>query len=174
MFDTFKALKKVVKIQQKQTELIKVQNALSKLEKINRKNEGKIQEKIVSLEKEIESLTGTSRPTRKQGVKVEEKTQEIFSGNSQTEKVLQKSVTLFISKDDTRKNRLAILNAYKKYQVSVSIVASRGKDNFVKPTEKANSDKFNEATKALEQKLNGYGVRITGFERIYNQGGKTL
>lgn len=87
---------------------------------------------------------------------------------------LQKSVTLFISKDDTRKNRLAILNAYKKYQVSVSIVASKGKDNFVRPTEKANSDKFNEVTKTLEQKLNSYGVRITGFERIYNQGGKTL
>lgn len=89
-------------------------------------------------------------------------------------KALQKSVTLFISKDDTRKNRLAILNAYKKYQVSVSIVASKGKDNFVRPTEKANSDKFNEVTKTLEQKLNNYGVRITGFERIYNQGGKTL
>ena len=89
-------------------------------------------------------------------------------------KTLQKSVTLFISKDDTRKNRLAILKAYKKYQVSVSIVPSKGKDNFVRPTEKANSDKFNEVTKTLEQKLNGYGVRITGFERIYNQGGKTL
>ena len=83
MFDTFKALKKVVKIQARKTELIKVQNALNKLEKINRKNEGKIQEKIVSLEKEIETLTGTTRPTRKQGVKVEEKTQQIFSGNSQ-------------------------------------------------------------------------------------------
>jgi len=90
------------------------------------------------------------------------------------EKVMQKSVTLFISKEATRKNRLAILNAYKKYSVSVSIVASRGKDNFIKPAEKANSDKFNEVTKALEQKLNGYGVKITGFERIYNQGGQTL
>jgi hypothetical protein len=174
MFETFKALKKVVKIQARKTELNKVQNALSKLEKINRKNEGKIQEKIISLEKEIESLTGTPRPTRKQGVKIEEKTEQIFSGNSQTEKVLQKSVTLFISKDDTRKNRLAILNAYKKYQVSVSIVASRGKDNFVRPAEKANSDKFNEVTKTLETKLIGYGVKITGFDRKYNQGGKTL
>jgi len=91
-----------------------------------------------------------------------------------TEKVLQKSVTLFISPKDTKKNRLAILNAYKKYQVSVSIVASRGRDYFVKPTKTENSDKFNEVTKTLEPKLNGYGVRITGFERIYNQGGKTL
>jgi len=90
------------------------------------------------------------------------------------EKVMQKSVTLFISKEATKKNRLAILNAYKKYNVGVSIVASRGKDNFIKPAEKTNSDKFNEATKALEQKLNGYGVKITGFERIYNQGGQTL
>ena len=49
--DTYKAFRKLVKIQQKQTELSKTQNALSKLEKINRKNEGKIQEKIVSLEK---------------------------------------------------------------------------------------------------------------------------
>jgi hypothetical protein len=190
MFDTYKAFRKLVKIQQKQTELNKKQNELSKLEKINRKNEEKIQEKIISLEKEIESLTGTPRPTRKQGVKIEEKTQQIFSGNSQTkeenplfakmqekmnkEKVMQKSVTLFISKEATRKNRLAILNAYKKYNVGVSIVASRGKDNYIRPTEKANSDKFNEVTKTLEQKLNGYGVKITGFERIYNQGGKTL
>ena len=90
------------------------------------------------------------------------------------EKVMQKSVTLFISKEATKKNRLAILNAYKKYNVGVSIVASRGKDNFIKPAEKTNSDKFNEATKALEQKLNGYGVKITGFERMYNQGGQTL
>ena len=190
MFETYKAFRKVVKIQARKTELIKVQNALNKLEKINRKNEEKIQEKIVSLEKEIESLTNIPRPTRKQGVKVEEQTEQIFSGNSQTkeenpffakmqekmnkEKVMQKSVTLFISKEATKKNRLAILNAYKKYNVGVSIVASRGKDNYIRPTEKANSDKFNEVTKTLEQKLNGYGVKITGFERIYNQGGKTL
>ena len=173
MFETYKAFRKVVKIQQKQTELIKTVNALNKLEKINRKNEGKIQEQIVSLEKEIEKLTNEKRPIRKEG-KIQESEKEIFSGKSQTEKVLQKSSTLFISKDDTRKNRLAILNAYKKYSVSIEITASHGKDNYVKPTKTENSDKFNEVTKTLESKLNGYGVRIVEFQRKYNQGGKTL
>ena len=93
MFETFKALKKVVKIQARKTELSKKQNALSKLEKINRKNEGKIQEQIVSLEKEIESLTGTTRPTRKQGVKVEEQTEKIIYSvdESTTEKIDSKT-----------------------------------------------------------------------------------
>ena len=43
-----------------------------------------------------------------------------------------------------------------------------------KPTKTENTDKFNEVTKTLEPKLNGYGVRIVEFQRKYNQGGKTL
>ena len=137
MFDTYKALRKLVKIQQKQTELNKKQNELSKLQKINRKNEEKIQEKIVSLEKEIESLTGTARPTRKQGVKVEEQTQQIFSGNSQTEKV--KEATEKILDDGTYfvepKNIINMRTALKDNGLEkVSIVkASKGIDNTLEP-----------------------------------------
>lgn len=90
------------------------------------------------------------------------------------EKIMQKSVTLFISKPDTKKNRLAIINAYKKFGVFIKIEASNGKDNFVRPMEKSNADKFNEATKEIEAKLEGYGVRIVAYNRKYNQGGKTL
>ena len=90
------------------------------------------------------------------------------------EKIMQKSVTLFISKTDTKKNRLAIINAYKKFGVFIKIEASNGKDNFVRPMEKSNADKFNVATKEIEAKLEGYGVRIVAYNRKYNQGGKTL
>lgn len=90
------------------------------------------------------------------------------------EKIMQKSPTLFVSKPDTKKNRLAIFNAYKKLGVYIEIIASNGKDNFIKPAQKQNSDKFNEATKEIEAKLEGYGVRIVAFNRKYNKGGKTL
>jgi hypothetical protein len=90
------------------------------------------------------------------------------------EKIMQKSPTLFVSKPDTKKNRLAIFNAYKKLGVYIEIIASNGKDNFIKPAQKQNSDKFNEVTKEIESKLEGYGVRIVAFNRKYNKGGKTL
>ena len=135
MFETYKAFRKVVKIQQKQTELIKTVNALNKLEKINRKNEGKIQEKIISLEKEIESLTGTARPTRKQGVKVEEVEKIIYSVDESTTKKTDSKVlddgTYFVEPKNIINMRKALkANGLEK----VSIVkASRGIDNTLEP-----------------------------------------
>jgi len=145
----------------------------------NRKARKEAIRKIKKMSASEIAQIGLTETKKVESDKVTESTEENpffqkMQNKMKKEKVMQKSVTLFISKEATKKNRLAILNAYKKYNVGVSIVASRGKDNFIKPAEKTNSDKFNEATKALEQKLNGYGVKITGFERIYNQGGQTL
>ena len=145
----------------------------------NRKARKEAIRKIKKMSASEIAQIGLTETKKVESDKVTESTEENpffqkMQNKMKKEKVMQKSVTLFISKEATKKNRLAILNAYKKYNVGVSIVASRGKDNFIKPAEKTNSDKFNEATKALEQKLNGYGVKITGFERMYNQGGQTL
>jgi len=107
-------------------------------------------------------------------VSSDEATQETATPTKNVEKIMQKSPTLFVSKPNTKKNRLAIFNAYKKLGVYIEIIASNGKDNFIKPAQKQNSDKFNEATKEIEAKLEGYGVRIVAYERKYNKGGKTL
>jgi hypothetical protein len=174
MFETIKASWKLITIQKKQTELIKVQNALSKLEKINRKNEGKIQEQIVSLEKEIESLTGTSRPTRKQGVKIEEKTQEIFSGNSQTKEVNQKTKTVsnvfrYFLQDDTKKG---VCSAQIKRIAGHKAIWKRslnGKKNlYVAGIENMTSDKVDEVM-AQFKNLDTYFVKSPYKAKIWSR-----
>jgi hypothetical protein len=198
--DTYKAFRKLVKIQQKQTELSKTQNALSKLEKINRKNEGKIQEKIVSLEKEIESLTGTSRPTRKQGVKVEEKTQQIFSGNSQstetkivesdkatetTEKIqeatkVQPRRTAFFDKDLLKNNELAIKMKMKRNGVEVELIESEAmkkskhNDKVMRVKKGFSSDKMVKVLKAELEWFKEKGLHPEPFQASFNQGGESL
>ena len=125
---------------------------------------------------QIDSLTiQESQKVKYQTVESDEVTETTKSTPTQNvEKIMQKSVTLFISKDNTRKNRLAVLNAYKKLNCFVKIDSSAGKDNFVRPIEKSNADLFNTVTKEIQEKLEGYGVRIVAYNRKYNQGGKTL
>jgi hypothetical protein len=136
----------------------------------------KIEQVLLTGVVQIDSLEVQEKPQIKyQTVSSDEATQETKSTPTKNvEKIMQKSVTLFISKPDTKKNRLAIINAYKKFGVFIKIEASNGKDNFVRPMEKSNADKFNVATKEIEAKLEGYGVRIVAYNRKYNQGGQTL
>lgn len=100
---------------------------------------------------------------KKQETKIETKTQEV-----------QKSVTCFISKEATKQNRLAIINMAKKQNVEIEIVASHGKDNYVKPTKTQNADSFNEWINTNQIKLVNYGVKMATWQRKYNKGGKTL
>lgn len=100
---------------------------------------------------------------KSQEVKLETKTQEV-----------QKSVTCFISKEATKQNRLAIVNLAKKQNVEIEIVASNGKDNYVKPAKTQNADSFNEWITTNQTKLVNYGVKMTSWQRKYNKGGKTL
>ena len=96
--------------------------------------------------------------------------------NTETKQMVeQTSFTLFISKDDTKRNRLPITNAYKRENVKIEIVASSGKDYYVKPAKTQNSDEFNRVTKDILEKLGKYGVRKSEpYTRKYNHGGKTL
>jgi flagellar biosynthesis component FlhA len=135
MFETIKASWKLITIQKKQTELIKVSSALNKLEKINRKNEGKIQEKIVSLEKEIEILTGINRPIRKNGLKIQDVEKIIYSVDESTTKKTDSKIlddgTYFVEPKNIINMRKALkTNGLEK----VSIVKScAGIDNVLEP-----------------------------------------
>ena len=136
----------------------------------------KIEQVLLTGVVQIDSLEVQEKPQIKyKTVESDEVTETTKSTPTQNvEKIMQKSVTLFISKDNTRKNRLAVLNAYKKLNCFVKIDSSAGKDNFVRPIEKSNADLFNTVTKEIQGKLEGYGVRIVAYNRKYNQGGKTL
>ena len=157
MFETYKAFRKVVKIQQKQTELIKTVNALNKLEKINRKNEGKIQEQIVSLEKEIEKLTGINRPIRKDG-KIDEVKKEIYSVDESTTKKTDSKVldngTYFVEKPKTKDMKKALEN--NGLEKVSTVKACAGKDNVLIPKQKNGktvipTDEWNEKIQACKE-----------------------
>ena len=89
----------------------------------------------------------------------------------EVEQEVQPSVTLFISPEMEEKHGDDVISLYAKNGVNVEIVDSKGKDKFVKPAQKANSDKFNEVTKKLESQLRFKGVRKVNFPRKYNKGG---
>ena len=127
----------------------------------------KLNSKIAELDnKKYYNHTSRQIPSKvesDQEVKVEQKAQEI-----------QNSVSAFISKSNTKTNRLALTNLAKKSGVKVVITETRGKDNILKQAPKENADKFNEFLSDNIEKITSYGVHLEPYKRKYNKGGKTL
>ena len=131
----------------------KIEKINEKIEKLNNQK-SKLESKFFN-DSKVDSDKATESTKTKQEVKQE----------------VQPSVTLFISPEMEKKHGDDVISLYAKNGVKAEIVDSKGKDKFVKPAEKANSDKFNEVTKKLESQLRFKGVRKVNFPRKYNKGG---
>ena len=138
----------------------------------------RIQNKQNKLQAEIEVMENkkyfnhASIPSSELSNEIQEVKQEVKQ-EVLTQK-LQKSVSAFIGKVETKQNRLAITNLAKKQDVEVIITSTAGKDNILHQAKTQNADKFNEFLSNNKNKLNSYGVRYVPYQRKYNQGGKTL
>jgi hypothetical protein len=102
--------------------------------------------------------------------------QEVKEEITKSKRQMQKSMTLFISPTNAQKNRLAILNLFKKDELSVkvSVHSTHGKDYQVNQEKGQNADNFNIIAEKHKAKLENYGVNFKTWNRKYNQGGKTL
>ena len=102
--------------------------------------------------------------------------QEVKEEITKSKRQMQKSMTLFISPTNAQKNRLAILNLFKKDELSVkvSVHSTHGKDYQVNQEKGQNADNFNIIAEKHKTKLENYGVNFKTWNRKYNQGGKTL